>query len=89
VAVKAAAAGERIGFFAPDYKIAAPFYEACKRALRPVIASASGNQMLIETVSGGCVECWTLNNPDAGRSRLSQGPDRRMCIRAAGHDGDF
>lgn len=60
-----ASQGQRVGFFAPDYtKVAAPFYEACARFLRPLTVRASSNQMLIETTSGGCLECWTANNPD-------------------------
>ncbi|PIJ48838.1 hypothetical protein BL250_02235 [Erwinia sp. OLTSP20] len=59
----------RVGWFAPSYKILLPSYKTIRNLLKPVTVSASKTDMIIELIGGGQVEFWTLDNPDAGRSR--------------------
>jgi len=58
-----------VGYFAPDYKIMIPTYERCKNILSRFTKRFSKTDGIIELKTGGLIEFWTLNNPDAGRSR--------------------
>ena len=64
-----AAHGLRVGWFSPNYKLLLPSYKRILRNLKPIVEHASKIDALIETISGGGVEFWTLNDEDAGRSR--------------------
>ncbi|MBL0880608.1 hypothetical protein FHR07_21340, partial [Serratia ureilytica] len=59
----------RVGWFAPSYKILLPSFKAIRDLLKPITTSSSKTDSIIETIGGGQVEFWTLDNPDAGRSR--------------------
>ena len=69
IAIPAAVNGEKIGWFAPDYKIQSEAYREIVDALAPVIKSSSKIDGIIETISGGRIDFWTLENERAGRSR--------------------
>lgn len=58
----------RVGWFAPSYKILLPSFKAIRDLLKPITTSSSKTDSIIETIGGGQVEFWTLDNPDAGRS---------------------
>ena len=60
---------KRVGWFCPNYKLLIPSYARILKTLRPIVSSASKIDGIIELETGGCVEFWTLNDPDAGRSR--------------------
>lgn len=62
--------GQRIGWFAPTYKLNLPTYRRVLNTLRPVVQSASKIDQIIELRSGGAIEFWTLQDEDAGRSRF-------------------
>ena len=64
-----AAHGDKVGWFAPNYKLLLPSYKRAVKMLKPIIANASKTDALIELTTGGCIEFWTLDNEDAGRSR--------------------
>jgi hypothetical protein len=68
-AAKFSIRGKKVGWFAPDYKIMIPSFNRLRSTLKPVTQSSSKVDALIELTTGGSVEFWTLNNPDAGRSR--------------------
>ena len=61
--------GGKAGWFAPTYKYSAPVYRELEARLRPVLASSNKTDGLLKLVTGGEVEVWTLDSPDAGRSR--------------------
>lgn len=61
--------GELVGWFAPDYKILLPTYKRILQTLAPIVKGHSKVDMIIELITGGSIEFWTLNNEDAGRSR--------------------
>jgi hypothetical protein len=61
--------GERCGWFAPDYKILGDAWRELLEWLGPMIASKNESEKRIELVNGAILEFWTLDSPDAGRSR--------------------
>lgn len=64
-----ALAGELCGWFAPEYKVLGDAWRELLAWLGPVVRSKNEQDKRIELVTGGVIECWTLDNPDAGRSR--------------------
>ena len=60
--VKHAAAGLPVAWFAPTYKTLDEPWREVKRRLEPVISSADGNIRRIETITGGLVKFWSLDN---------------------------
>lgn len=68
-ACTAALKGQRVGWFAPTYKYAQEAWREISNRLRPASAKASDQQMRLETVNGGVIECWTMDSPDPGRGR--------------------
>ncbi|WP_309601129.1 hypothetical protein [Burkholderia multivorans] len=62
--------GMRVGWFGPTYKLNLPTYKRILRVMNPVVQSKSKIDQIIEMTSGGCVEFWTLQDEDAGRSRF-------------------
>lgn len=66
---RGALAGEPCGWFAPTYKYLADAWRSLSHRLRPVARRIQEQEKRIELVTGGVVECWTLDTPDAGRSR--------------------
>lgn len=62
-------AGYPFGWFAPTYKLLGEAWRDALRVLRPVIASSNATDHRIELITGGVAEFWTLQDPDAGRSR--------------------
>ncbi len=69
IACEAAAAQKLIGWFAPNYKFLTENFRSVRRRLSEAIASSNGSEKRIELTNGGQLEFWTLENPDAGRSR--------------------
>lgn len=60
--------GDPAGYFAPTYKLMEGTYKESIRCLEPVISRKHDNQY-IELITGGLIEFWSLDNPNAGRSR--------------------
>jgi len=56
------------GYFAPTYKLLDGTYNECLAALEPIVTRKNEHQF-IETLGGGRIEFWTLENELAGRSR--------------------
>ena len=69
IACHAAANGENIGWFAPDYKIQSEAFREIVDTLHPIVMTSSKIDGLITTVTGGRIDFWTLENERAGRSR--------------------
>lgn len=62
--------GLRVGWFGPTYKLNLPTYKRILRTVQPIVVSKSKIDQVIETQRDGCVEFWTLQDEDAGRSRF-------------------
>lgn len=69
VLTEAAVKRKVVGYFAPTYKLMLPVWEQARRVLRAPVADENKAERRIDTVVGGRIEFWSLDNPDAGRSR--------------------
>lgn len=61
------------GWFAPTYKILADAWRSCVRTLAPLTVKLSQQEHRIDLITGGSLECWSLDNRDAGRGRRYAG----------------
>lgn len=61
--------GYPVGWFNPTYKLLSEAWRDLKRTLEPVTRSRSETEHRIELITGGVVECWTLEDASAGRGR--------------------
>jgi hypothetical protein len=68
-AMQLALAGKRVGWWEPSYKyLLEAWRDLCSR-LRPVANRVSEQEKRLELITGGLIECWTADDPDAGRGR--------------------
>lgn len=58
-----------VAYFAPSYKYVAEVWRELRRRLQSAIAASNNAERRIELLGGGVIEVWSLDNPDAGRSR--------------------
>lgn len=58
-----------VGYFAPTYKLLLELWRWLESTLRPVVKRSNATDRRIELITGGVIECWTLEDDDAGRSR--------------------
>lgn len=61
--------GYPVGWFAPTYKILDDAWSEIKRVYAPIITRSNNTDKVIEFVTGGVLEAWTLDKEGAGRSR--------------------
>ncbi len=61
--------GYPVAWFAPTYKILADTWRELKYILAPVTATKLEQEHRIELVTGGSIDMWSLESPDAGRGR--------------------
>jgi hypothetical protein len=61
--------GLPVGWFAPTYKLVIDVWQEMTRSLHNQIARRSAVDKRLELTNGAVFEMWTLDNPDAGRSR--------------------
>lgn len=61
--------GYPVGWFNPTYKLLSEAWRTLKQTLRPLTARVSETEHRIELITGGVLECWTLEDPSAGRGR--------------------
>lgn len=64
-----ALAGKPVAWFAPSYKYLSEAWRDFVRVLKPVIARSNASEKRLELITGGSIEFWSLQDPDAGRSR--------------------
>lgn len=62
-------AGYPVGWFAPTKKYYAEVWRDFEKLLAPITRSISKTDGRIDLVTGGSIEFWSLEDPDAGRSR--------------------
>lgn len=68
-----AARGEYWGIFTPQYKYLSETYREIDETLLPIKKSGNKMEGVIYAISGGRVDFWTLENPNAGRGRKYHG----------------
>lgn len=73
--------GKRVAWFAPTYKLLMDVWTDMERVLRPVTRRANKTEQRIDLITGGIVDFWTLEDPDAGRGRRYH----RVVIDEAAH----
>src|SRR3954469_6633373 len=61
--------GYPVGWFAPSYKYLIEVWREVIRLLRPVISEKNAQEKRVQLVTGGVIDFWSLEDPDAGRSR--------------------
>jgi len=61
--------GYPVGWFSPTYKYLNQAWRDLKLAFAPVIADKSEVERRIQLITGGVLECWSMEDPDCGRSR--------------------
>ncbi len=64
-----AQAGWPCAWMAPTYKYLEDVWLQLRQVLEPITVAKSEQQHRIVTANGGSVECWSLDDPDAGRGR--------------------
>jgi hypothetical protein len=69
LAITTALEGKLVGWFSPTYKMLTEVWEALKSRLRDAIAKISEQGKRIELLTGGVIEMWSLDTPDAARGR--------------------
>jgi hypothetical protein len=62
-------AGDPLGWFAPNYKILMDSWRRLVSLFAPVTKRKDESEHRLELITGGLVEAWTLQDPNAGRSR--------------------
>jgi hypothetical protein len=61
--------GLPVVWFSPTYKMLAEVWRDAKRILAPVTRHVSTQEKRLELVTGGTLDMWSLDNPDAARGR--------------------
>jgi hypothetical protein len=69
LATESALDGLPVGWFAPSNKYLSEAWRNLKEILREVITHRDEREHRLELLGGGVIECWTMVDPDAGRSR--------------------
>lgn len=58
-----------VAYFSPTYKLLIEVWRLLETTLSPVLSRSNATERRIELITGGVIECWSMDNPDAGRSR--------------------
>ncbi len=70
IAAKQALRGRIVGIFAPDYRRLTEIYHELSQTLKPALGQTSRIEGVMRLKCGeGRIDYWTLNDPQAGRSR--------------------
>lgn len=69
VAAESLTNGTPTAIFAPTYKMLAETWRQLRDALQGVTITANATERRLTLVSGGVIDMWSLDSPDAGRGR--------------------
>lgn len=58
-----------VGWFSPSYKLMLEVWREVVRLFAPIIARQNATERRLEFTTGGVLEFWSLDNPQAGRGR--------------------
>jgi hypothetical protein len=78
--IRPALDGYPVGYFAPNYNLLLESWRSLNNTLKPIMKRTNANEHRMELITGGMLDFWTLDNPDAGRSRKY----KRVIIDEAG-----
>lgn len=65
--------GYPMAYFAPTYKMTADVWREFKRVLRPIITYKNETDRRLELITGGIIDCWSLDHADSVRGRKYKG----------------
>ncbi len=69
LAVETLLDGKRCAYFAPTYKDAFEWWKQVKGVLGDVIKSKDEQVKQLNTITGGLLDVWSMDDPDSGRGR--------------------
>lgn len=69
LAIEKAVDGGEVGWFAPTYRYLADPWRDIERSLGKIINKIDRVERRFELVTGGSIDCWSLDSVDAGRGR--------------------
>jgi hypothetical protein len=69
LAIEPMLAGYPVGWFEPTYKSLSEIWREIRSTLYPVTQDKSEQEKRIALITGGALEMWSLEDPDAGRGR--------------------
>ena len=61
--------GQPVAYFAPTYGMVTEVWREYTRVLRPVTARTNASEHRLELITGGVLDMWSLDSPDAARGR--------------------
>lgn len=61
--------GKPAAYFAPSYRMLSEVWREAKNLLHPVTSGKLETEHRLDIMTGGSLEFWSLDNPDAGRGR--------------------
>lgn len=61
--------GDPCAWMSPNYRSLGESWRELKQVLQPITVEKSEQQFRIQVDTGGVLECWSLDNPDAPRGR--------------------
>lgn len=61
--------GQPCAWMSPNYRSLGESWRELKQVLQPITVEKSEQQFRIQVDTGGVLECWSLDNPDAPRGR--------------------
>lgn len=65
--IDVALSGWPVAWFAPTYKFLAEAWREMRETLQPYLTRANATDRRMELITGGVVDMWSLDSPDAGR----------------------
>jgi phage terminase large subunit-like protein len=66
---RVALSGKPAAWFAPSYKMMGDVWRDTCRTLQPIAKRRNEQEKRLELITGGVIDFWSLDNPDAGRGR--------------------
>ena len=67
--VRPALDGKPVAFFAPTYKMMSDVWRETYNTMQPVVKRVSAQEHRLELITGGIIDMWSLDTPDAPRGR--------------------
>ena len=64
--------GQPVAFFAPTYKMMSDVWRELYNTVQPVTQRVSSQEHRLELITGGVIDMWSLDTPDAPRGRKYQ-----------------
>jgi len=80
LSINGALDGWPVAWFAPSYKLLADVWREMSWRVAPLNPKVNQQEKRLELITGGVIDCWSLDQPDAGRGRKY----RRVVIDEAG-----